>query len=211
MSSHYIVFDCETGPLPLDYLDMIAPEFEAPANYKDPDKIAASIAEQKLRWIDRAALSPMTGRVICIGIRDLDDSFVCMDGGGDEAELLRQWTALVQQYKGEQFVGFNIHGFDLPFLMRRSWRLGVKPCFRPGVDLRRLSDWTDLRTVWQMGDKQAEGSLDSIAKFFGIGEKGGSGKDFAGLWESDRDAAMEYLRNDIRLTHAIGEKMGVIV
>lgn len=211
MSSHAIVFDCETAPLAADYLDMIAPEFEAPANYKDPEKIAANIAEQKARWADRAALSPLTGKVLCIGIRGADDSFTVMDGGGKEDALLKLWAEFVAANRGERFVGFNIIGFDIPFLVRRAWRLGIMPCMSPGVNLRRLDEWIDLRDVWQMGDRQAEGSLDAIAKFFGIGAKTGNGKDFAALWESDKAAALAYLENDLNLTYAIGQRMGVIV
>lgn len=210
-TNHTLVFDCETGPLGGDYLNMVAPEFEAPSNYKDEFKIAAHIAEQKSKWIDQAALDPRTGKILVIGIRGLDGSFRAIDGGGDEATLLQEFSALVAANGGKIFAGFNIKTFDIPFLVKRMWRLGVSPFLRPGASLRYLDNWIDLRDVWQMGDKQAGGSLDAIAKFFGIGAKTGHGKEFANLWKADRAAALAYLENDVQLTYDVGVRMGVIL
>ncbi len=210
-ASHSTVWDIETAPLPASYLDLIAPEFEAPSNYKDESKIEAYKAEQKLKWMDRAALSPLTGRVLCIGVQDLDGSFVCIDGGGDEAALLTQWAEFTREYKNETFIGFNTHSFDIPFLTKRAWKLGVKPFMRPGVNLRYLENWVDLRDVWQMGDRQAEGSLDAIAKYLGVGAKNGEGRNFHLLWENDHETALAYLQNDLTITKGVGEKLGVIV
>lgn len=209
--SNVTIFDIETAPASVERLERVMPEFEAPSNYKDADKIAASIKEQKARWIEKAALSPLTGQVLCIGVREPGGAITILDGGGDEARLLVEWRELVESSGySRYFAGFNIYSFDLPFLIRRAWHFGIAPCVRSGLNLRRLENWIDLREVWQCGDKQAEGSLNAIAKFFGIGAKTGSGKDFPYLWGSDREAAADYLRNDLNLTHAIGVRMGVI-
>lgn len=210
-SSRAIVWDIETGPLPDSYLSMIAPEFEAAGNLKDPDKIAADIASKKAKWIERAALSPTTGKVICIGMRDIDGSVEIIDGNGSEADMLTEWGRIVSEYKNETFVGFNVKSFDIPFLIKRCWKLGVKPFLRPGTNLNRLDNWIDLRDTWQMGDRQAEGSLDAIGRFLGLGEKNGHGKDFAQLWETDRPAAFAYVQRDIELTYQIAQTMGVLV
>ncbi len=210
-ASRCIVWDVETAPLPASYLDMIAPEFEAQSNLVDPVKIAASIAKKKAEWMDRAALDPTTGKVLAIGMIDLDGSRIILDGAGDEATLLTEWEKITSRYKAECFVGFSVKSFDCPFLVKRAWKLGVKPFLRPGVNLRYLENWIDLRETWQMGDRQAHGSLDYISKFFGVGSKNGSGADFAALWSSDRPAAEAYLKNDLDLTLAIAMKMGVIV
>jgi hypothetical protein len=67
----------------------------------------------------------------------------------------------------------------------------------------------DLRDGWQLGDRQARGSLDSIAKHLGLGGKNGDGKAFAELWRSDREKAAAYLRNDLELTARIAGALGV--
>lgn len=210
-STHACVFDIETAPLPMDYLDMIAPEFEAQANLVDPVKIAANIAKKKADWIDRAALSPFTGKVLCIGIRDLDGLFTVIDGGGDEKTLLQEWTRTVDLYhKQNNFIGWNIAGFDLLFLQRRAIKHGVKPCIRFGWDYFRQDCFIDLMLLWKGRDKEIPGSLDAVSKFLGLGGKTGHGKDFHKLWETDKVAANVYLKTDIDLCYSIGERMGII-
>lgn len=208
--SRAIVFDIETGPLPHEYLDMIVPEFSPPSNFKDPDKIAANLAEQKAKWIERAALSPITGKVLCIGVRDVDGSFYTIDGDGDEAVLLQQWKKLSERSHTETLVGWNTSSFDIPFLVRRAWKLGVAPCLRAGTNLRYLENWIDLRETWGFGDKWTDGSLNDVARFLGAGSKTGDGKDFASLWTTDKDAAIAYLRNDISITFEVAKRIGVI-
>ena len=71
-----IVFDVETGPLAESELSALLPPFD-PAevktgNLKDPAKIAEKIAEAEANhrrdFFDKAALDPLTGRVIAIGM-----------------------------------------------------------------------------------------------------------------------------------------------
>ena len=210
-----IIFDIETGPLPEPELAALIPPFD-PAevktgNLKDPDKIAAKIAEAESNhrrdFLDKAALDPLTGRVLAIGLLYLDSHEVVILDHDDEAQLLRDfWAATLMQHgHAPQMVGFNIHLFDLPFLVRRSWkhRIQVPPGIRCG---RYWSEhMVDLRDYWQLGDRQARGSLDAIAKHLGVGAKNGNGADFAKLWHTDRPKAIEYLRNDLTLTAKIAE------
>jgi len=108
-------------------------------------------------------------------------------------------------------IGFNICNFDLPFLYRRSWKHRIAVPF----GIRRGRYWSDqvvdLRDAWQLGDRQARGSLDSIARHLGVGAKNGDGKAFAELWQSDRKSAEAYLRNDIELTAKVADVLGIVV
>jgi hypothetical protein len=208
-----IVFDIETGPLPAAEILAMLPEFD-PAevkvgNLKDAEKIAAKIAEAKANHLadftERAALSPVTGRVLAIGL--LAGQTFSFIGHDDEAQLLRDFWATSE---GVELIGFNCIPFDLPFLIRRSWKLGVQvpSHIRHG---RYFADTiTDLRVEWQLGNREFRGGLDYVARFLGVGEKTGSGKDFAATWETDRHAALKYLEHDCRLTLAVAERMGVI-
>ena len=65
----------------------------------------------------------------------------------------------------------------------------------------------DLRDTWQVGDRQASGSLDRICCHFGLEGKNGNGKDFARLFELDKELALDYLRNDLRMTRQVAERM----
>ena len=205
-----IYFDVETAPLPDTDLLSLMPTFEAPANFKDPDKIKAAIEAKQKAWKEDAALDPMTGHVLAIGLL-VDKTFVLIAEPATEAIMLHEfWYAIQGSQKLHTLIGFNCNSFDLPFLIRRSWKLGVTI----PIGVRRGRYWgdqiIDLRDVWQLGDRQAAGSLDSIAKHLGAGAKMGSGADFAGLWESDRDRAVAYLKNDIELTALIAQRLGVV-
>lgn len=223
------ILDIETGPLAETELAALLPAFD-PAevkvgNLKDPAKIAEKIAEaeatQRREFFENAALDPLTGRVLAIGMLDaesregliLGDNSVAPPGtDGMETEMLFQfWDRL----RGEMcrlhaVVGFNIFAFDLPFLIRRSWKLGVPVPY--GV--RRGRYWcdhfVDLREYWQLGDRQARGSLETVARHLEAGTKNGDGKDFARLWWEDRAKAEDYLGNDVRLTAKVAQLMGVI-
>ncbi len=211
MTSKSIVFDIETAALPENEIIQFMPEFEAPGNIKDPEKIKAAIESKRKAWIEDAALSPITARVLAIGLW-IDGTFVIISEPAPEAEMLLEfWDAI--QGTGQMLhhiIGFNCCLFDLPFLIKRSWKLGVTV----PLGVRRGRYWgdqiTDLRDVWQCGDRQAHGSLDDISRHLRIGEKTGSGADFANLWNTDRNKAIEYLKHDLGLTASIAIRFGVL-
>lgn len=232
-----IVFDIETAPLPETELVALVPPFD-PAevktgNLKDPDKIAAKLAEAEANHrrevIDRAALDPLTGRVIAIGLliasphpgtegatkagsESPPHHEFRIIGHDDEAATLKEFWQVCQGDMGRinEMIGFNSNQFDLPFLIRRSWKHRVPVAH----GIRRGRYWSeqmiDLRDLWQLGDRQARGSLDAVAKHLGVGAKTGSGADFAKLWETDRSRAIEYLRNDLQLAAGVARALGII-
>ena len=215
-----IIYDIETGALPETELAALLPPFD-PAevktgNLKDPDKVAAKVAEAEANhrrdFLEKAALDPLTGRVVAIGLLYPDSGEFVVIGHDDEAATLREFWEVCRGEMGRinEMVGFNSNGFDLPFLIRRSWRHRVPVPF----GIRRGRYWSDemvdLRDAWQLGDRQARGSLDTIAKHLGVGAKNGNGADFAALWQSDREKATEYLRNDLQLTARVAEALGVM-
>jgi hypothetical protein len=226
-----IIFDIETGPLAENELAAMMPPFD-PAevktgNLKDPAKIAEKLAEaaanHRRDFLDKAALDPLTGRVVAIGIMlvaphpsplpsaEREKTFSII-GHDDEARTLREFWAATRGDLGRlnPTMGFNIFNFDLPFLIRRSWKHRVAV----PLGIRRGRYWgdqlVDLRDAWQLGDRQAKGSLDAIAKHLGVGAKNGDGKAFAELWQSARPKAEAYLRNDIELTAKVAQGLGVI-
>lgn len=214
-----IFFDIETGPISDPELSSMTPPFD-PAevktgNLKDPEKIAAKRAEAEANhqreFVERAALDPLTGRVLAVGLLSPQGEFRLI-GHEDEAAILREfWGACCGGTSGiNRMVGFNTHTFDLPFLIRRSFKHQVAV----PAGIRRGRYWAeemvDLREEWQLGDRQARGSLDMIARYFGIGAKDGNGRDFAKLWQTDRARAEAYLLKDLELTARIAGRLGIV-
>lgn len=215
------VYDIETVPLSDKLLSRVEPVFEAPSNYKDPEKIAAAIAEKRAAWKERAALSPVTGRVAMIGLLGrlgVDHCIMTLAGSsmGCDASLDQVEASMLEAFwneardsiaKGYLMVGFNSHRFDIPFLVRRSWALGLNV---PIDVCRRLQiPWVDLMERFTMGAPGEFVSLDTVAKFFGVGQKNGNCLEIARQLAECPSKAIAYLENDLDLTLAIAKKMGV--
>jgi len=210
--NHYVL-DIETGPLAREAIAHLKPAFEAPSNYKDPVKIAEKLAEQEAAWYERAALSPLTGRVLCIGIKRIGvpDSFDILEG--DEAAMLRQlWTITGNREVSHRWWGHNLHSFDIPFLVRRSWFHRVPVPMATLFDPRGYVNnarFRDTMAVFQCGNR-SEGftSLDTVGRFFGMPAKEQEkSKHFADLYAKDREAALKHLRADLVRTEAVVTRM----
>ena len=219
-----IIFDIETGPLPKDEIIDAMPSFNPDevkvGNLKDEEKIKAKLAdaEQKHReaFFNEAALNPTTGRVLCVGVRirswddpsgPAEETRIIGDKDESEAEILGEfWDLAVTTGVTNELIGFRCKAFDLPFMFKRSWKLGVIP---PN-HLRNGRYWIqkiiDLYEIWSFDDYRAKGSLDSIAKFLGIPGKTGSGADFARLWLENREAAIAYAIRDVDITTQIYDR-----
>ncbi len=216
------VFDIETAPLDEDRLLEIAPVFDPGSvklgNTKDPEKITAKIEACRKshyeQFFARAALSASTGQVLAIGYYDgPTQSFdVIGQGDNDESDLLDLfWSSWLEDSR--PYIGLNIHDFDLPFLVRRSWILGVS--VPPNVFDGRYfsSSFIDLRKLWLCGQRATDtkSSFDELARAFGTAGKpdGLDGSQFAELWWSDREKAVEYLREDVTQPAVWARAMGV--
>jgi hypothetical protein len=178
-----VAFDIETGPLGADHED-------------------------------GALLKPETARVAAIGYYDPSGERHIISYDPDERAMLRQfWDCFrLVNAAGFKLIGFNIHGFDLPFLVRRSWGLGLAPPKNiMTLGGRYWCDtFVDLMAAWKCGLYRDFISLDALSRFLCVGEKNGNGALFYRLWEVDREAAIEYLMNDCTLAYRCAERMGYV-
>lgn len=207
-----IIFDIETGPLPISELNI--PPFN-PAdvklgNVKNPDLIAEKLQKAEENhtadYIRNAALDALSGQILCIGYRFEHQHAGVLRNDDNEAAMLREWWTMLNYYERQpKLIGFNIKSFDLPFLIKRSWkhRITVPYWLRQG---RYWNDLVvDLREVWQLGDSRAHGSLAAICRHLGLGDKSGSGAEFNLLWNTDRQAAIDYCLRDVQLTQQVAD------
>lgn len=233
-----IIFDIETGPRPWPEIEQfytplppVDPWSDAMVKYgntKDKDKRAEKYAvvraewEAKVAshdedakihrgaWLQDCALDPVTGRVLAIGYMKGDE--VVIDHGDEAAMLQNFWGTWFDAAKrfSSPMVGFNIHGFDLPFLVRRSWLLNIEVPSDAMPDGRFWSRvFVDLMGKWNCGARGFV-KLDRLAAYFGGPRKSGDGADFSRLYAEDQAAAIQYLAQDLRVTADVARRMGVI-
>ena len=208
-------------------------------NTKDPVKRKALYKQKYKEWqegetkwwekqIDKAALNPLTARVCAIGYvhpfatmengdRNLWD-YMEIDGltavGNHDLEekaiLQRFWSKFTKTtFTFGHCIGHNIEEFDLPFLMKRSWILGVavSPVVKNGRYYHRSV--VDTMKVWCNYGFNEMIKLDALAKILGVGEKPDyDAKKFAQDYlHDDRDTAEFYLKNDLSVTLACYERL----
>lgn len=204
-----IVFDIETAPLP-DAGDYLEPA-EAPANYKDPAKIAAAIAEKQAEALSKCGLDVDLCRVVAIGgfvEGDKEPFVVHAEDVEHEAAML---TAFWLRYSTGRFIGFNCLSFDLPVLFRRSLYLGVDEPYIQ-IDKYKHPQVTDLMQVLSFNGAIKFRSLAFYCKRFGI--DGGpdilKGADVAQAVAEGRWADVEaHVTADVRKTALLASKLGL--
>lgn len=209
--TYRVAFDLETVPIPdaADFID--ASQFQAPGNYKDPEKIKANIEEQKANAISRAALDPDLCRIVALGwmVEDESEPTVRLLQDADphaEATLLREfWDVLGQRPS----VGKNSLGFDIPVLLRRSLYLGVYP---PMINMDKYrTPHIDLQQRLTFNGVLKAKTLDFYCKRLGICVPDAvSGKDVGRLVaDGNWQAVADHCRADVLKTAALAEKMGM--
>ncbi len=198
-----LFFDIETECNPDAIQHM--PEPTAPGNYKDEAKIAAYIEEKRQEQIQRAALDADYGRITAIGIKmnatTKSESF--MNNGDMEDVIIREfWDAY--KYHHGQSCGYNIIGFDLPYLMRRSFALGIKPSVMP--DLRRYQTQPTLDLMAILYNWGTAKGLKTVCQLYGINNPlpDLDGSQVAGM---DTETLRAYVENDVNLVYELHQKM----
>lgn len=202
-----LIFDIETAPL-AEAAEYIEPA-EAPANYKDPVKIAEYIASKTAEQIDKCGLDVDLCRVVALGfwIEGTEEPLALTLEQSSEADLLRTFWTMVAT--GHHLVGFNCLGFDLPVLLRRSLYLGITT---PNVQIDRYKHptVTDLMQLLSFNGTLKLRGLAFYAKRFGfnvVDELTGADVGRAvmeGRWE-DVEA---HVKADVRKTAMLAEKLG---
>jgi hypothetical protein len=226
---NYIVFDIETAPLDEETLLASAPTFDPSSvkvgNIKDPALIAEKVkkaeAKHKEDILSSAALDPLTGWVCAVGywFEDGWHSFSTTKAE-NEADVLRDfWRTWAKHNDGQnftRFIGHNIFEFDLPFIIARSWKVGVPVPYNAVKFGHKYPNYHNsfacTRQMWLLGRKSGGSSLDSVAKCL-IGQgKNGEGADFYKLLcgDSTKEQAMAYLKNDLELTAKVAYRLGLL-
>ena len=189
------------------------------------ENIETARAKAWLEFKEKAALSPRTGRILAMGWIDSESSNYAYEFISDNAvaptsekELIENFLEIADAKISQpgMLVGHNIVGFDLPFLIRRGLKYGIKIpwTIKNAITSYRPTNLIDTMREWQMGNRgESFITLDALAAFFGCRRKTGSGADFAKQFfgtPEEREHALDYLKNDVLITAEVVIKMQLI-
>ena len=206
----------------------LMPELEIKAgNIKDPAKIAEKLAAAKAERLTKAALDPLTARIICYAaageVNGEEKNVVeTVDAPTDDAE-----RALVQSImemlgtKEIRIVTWNGIGFDLPMIYKRAMILGVDP---GSFDAPPLTAWTkrysadrhyDLMQIWGGWSSVGFAKLDAVAGLV-LGDRKTAGIDvttFADVMQTEagRKKIAEYCLQDTHLTWRLWKRFNGVM
>lgn len=164
-----VLFDIETCGIAEahEYIETPA----APANYKDPEKIAVYVDEKTQELILRAALDPDLARVVCLSMQAGTNEFLSIVAKDEDEErvLVKTFWDLVGDGPDQaQLIGFGILGYDLRVLLRRALYLDVRtPPVQ--IDKYRHPGVIDLMDELSFHGAEKFHSLDFYVKRFHLG------------------------------------------
>jgi DNA polymerase III epsilon subunit-like protein len=200
-----IVIDLETvaSPNVADLLDPV----KAPANYKDPAKIAAYQSEKLAERIATAGLEADLCEIVAIGMHTPDLTSAMTRREWSEAGLIQAlWIGIGNR----RIIGFNSLNFDLPVLIRRSQLLGIR-C--PNVNLDRYrTPHVDLLEQLTFHGRLTMRSLRFYLRRFGIPHDDPvQGSDIAALVAQNCwDVIAEHVKADVLGTAQLAHRLGYL-
>lgn len=132
-----LCLDIETaGAIRPELLNYLKAKLKPRGNLKDPAKIEADLEAKEQALVEKAALSPRTGRVVAVGIGlrpepgAVWENQVFVDEVNDEKLLLETVDKLLATVNPLHVYTFNGRKFDFPFLMARSMCHGLELQYR---------------------------------------------------------------------------------
>lgn len=143
---------------------------------KYPDNVGKTDAEL---FREKAGLQAEFGRIVCItmGVIKIDSGLpsahVVSYYGSDETEILQKAFKLMNaaSKKGAKLIGHNIKRFDVPYMCKRAFILGIEPPVMLQVWDKKPWETSivDTSEIWSFGAWQ-EGfaSLDLLTGVLGI-------------------------------------------
>lgn len=215
-----IVLDIETLPTDrADVIDMLAASIKPPATYKKPDSIAAWMEENKAAELDalhrKTALDGAFGRVCCVGFA-VDDEPADTFHKGPEVNILCGLSTFLNSQQGDKyttlFIGHNIAGFDLRFLVQRYIvnRLPIPHLLKHAANAKPWESEKVFDTMCQWAGVGNRISLDKLCMALSVPtSKGGiTGATVYDEWlKGNIEGIAEYCKRDVDATREVSMRM----
>lgn len=207
-----IVLDIETIRdlnQPDELLDFRESKVKADARTKDPEKIAAQIAEKKAELYSKDGLDPNYGKICCIGL--------CFPPDEPYTLIQTERTILRDLFKdistkataGEpvEVITFNGIAFDIPFIYHRCAMLGIKitnPIYSsPYTDVALLLEHNyRFKTGFPQHSLEEYALINKIPYYADA-----SGKDVQTLWDTGQyEEIRKHCESDVKVTWELYKK-----
>jgi len=186
-----------------------ADDIKVPGNYKKPEAIDNYIKENLPDAWKKNAVQSLKGEIVCIGYAFTNDPPQTIIGteeaimdGFVNALIQEGVTHLTQVY----WIGHNLAGFDLPWLLHRAWKYGNR-LLLDTIPTNRYDDHVvDTMSIWAATGRDYY-KLGEIAKFLGIGSKGGiDGSMIHDMFVEGRISEIaQYCEVDVDLTRTLSK------
>lgn len=177
--------------------------------------------ESLQKFKDEATLKPSMSKVLAIGygLVDMvqDEVIFCLDvDEKNERNLIRRHWLITEALKGSMgtLISFNGHGFDYPYLVRRSWAYEDIDPPRYKNKFKSMEEWcVDLMEEYSLkcyGSSHSI-SLNDLSMMMGFGGKpdGMTGDEFHEVWKRDPEMALDYLAWDVERPYLIAKRMRI--
>lgn len=197
---------------------MLAESIKPPATYKKPESIAAWMEENKAAELDalhrKTALDGAFGQVCCIGVAIDDDepgTFV-----GSEPKMLTDFADYLGSLEGDKyttlFIGHNIAGFDLRFLVQRYIvnRIPVPFLLKHAANAKPWESEKVFDTMVQWAGVGNRISLDKLCMALSVPtpKDGITGATVYDEWlKGNIEGIAEYCKRDVEATRAVSMRM----
>ncbi len=154
--------------------------------------------------------TPYLGEIVCIGIKKVlsNGQFDTLTLTGPEPDILTRWWGIASKHRG-QYVHYNGLGFDVPWIVKRSMKHGIRPTSKDFLDLRRFQKYPhfDIQQILADWDRFNIISLDLACSFTGVpSPKEGeiAAKDVAQAYADGKIKQIaEYCLRDVESTHQL--------
>lgn len=208
-----LIIDIETIPDESAGVPVFDESTVAVGNLKDPAKIAEKILNEKMKFesglTKKMSIESDYCRIIALGWIEISPDWhverggVIFDKDGDK-EIIQQFKAI---YSGQQMIGWNLKGFDLPVIWKRGVLNGLR-VFEKYLDIisKYKTDSIDLMHVW---NNYEYGKMKDCAGRLGIESK--TGMDGSMIYDAFKAGKHEeikaYCKQDCEVNLAIAQRI----
>lgn len=215
---HTVFLDIETIPSQCPAVrQKFRDEVKAPGNIKKPESIEAWLAENAdtaaQEALAKTSFDPAFGHICTIGwaVDDEEPMTAHAFEVDQEADILRAFFASFNAFHRLTFVGHNVGGFDLRFILCRAVVLGVRV---PPSLPRDPKPWdkTIFDTMLAWAGARGTVSMDKLCQALSLpGKEGFDGSMVADAWANgEHERIAEYCADDVRKTREVWQRFRAV-